>query len=118
MPADVQKGMGDYKYSTELDFLGYHPENLYDVSQLEAAVSLIEHAERPVIFAGGGVIRSGASELLIDFALKYEIPVTTTLLGKGAFPESHPSGLAPVSYTHLDVYKRQRGRRSTRHHWR
>lgn len=94
VPADVQKGMGDYKYSTELDFLGYHPENLYDVSQLEAAVSLIEHAERPVIFAGGGVIRSGASELLIDFALKYEIPVTTTLLGKGAFPESHPSGLA------------------------
>ncbi len=94
VPADVQKGMGDYKYSTELDFLGYHPENLYDVKQLEAAVSLIEHAERPVIFAGGGVIRSGASELLIDFALKYEIPVTTTLLGKGAFPESHPSGLA------------------------
>ena len=94
VPADVQKGMGDYKYSTELDFLGYHPENLYDVKQLEAAVSLIEHAERPVIFAGGGVIRSGASELLINFALKYEIPVTTTLLGKGAFPESHPSGLA------------------------
>ena len=94
VPADVQKGMGDYKYSTQLDFLGYHPENLYDVRQLEAAVSLIEHAERPVIFAGGGVIRSGASELLTDFALKYEIPVTTTLLGKGAFPESHPSGLS------------------------
>ncbi|MDO5116084.1 MAG: biosynthetic-type acetolactate synthase large subunit [Synergistaceae bacterium] len=94
VPADVQKGMGDYKYSTQLDFMGYHPENLYDVSQLDAAVSLIEHAERPVIFAGGGVIRSGASELLTEFALKYEIPVATTLLGKGGFPESHPSGLS------------------------
>ena len=93
-PADVQKGFGDYQYSTQLDFMGYHPENNYNVARLDEAVSLIEHAERPVIFAGGGVVCSGASELLTEFALKYEIPVTTTLLGKGAFPESHPSGLA------------------------
>ena len=93
-PADIQKASGDYQYSTQLDFMGYHPENNYNVARLDEAVSLIEHAERPVIFAGGGVVCSGASELLTEFALKYEIPVTTTLLGKGAFPESHPSGLA------------------------
>lgn len=93
-PADVQKASGDYQYSTQLDFMGYHPENNYNVARLDEAVSLIEHAERPVIFAGGGVVCSGASEPLTEFALKYEIPVTTTLLGKGAFPESHPSGLA------------------------
>ena len=93
-PADVQKAVGDYQYSTQLDFMGYHPENNYNAARLDEAVSLIEHAERPVIFAGGGVVCSGASELLTEFALKYEIPVTTTLLGKGAFPESHPSGLA------------------------
>ena len=93
-PADVQKASGDYQYSTQLDFMGYHPEINYNVARLDEAVSLIEHAERPVIFAGGGVVCSGASELLTEFALKYEIPVTTTLLGKGAFPESHPSGLA------------------------
>ena len=93
-PADVQKASGDYQYSTQLDFMGYHPENNYNVARLDEAVSLIEHAERPVIFAGGGVVCSGASELLTEFALKYEIPVTTTLLGKGTFPESHPSGLA------------------------
>lgn len=93
-PADVQKASGDYQYSTQLDFMGYHPENNYNVSRLDEAVSLIEHAERPVIFAGGGVVCSGASPQLTEFALKYEIPVTTTLLGKGAFPESHPSGLA------------------------
>ena len=93
-PADVQKASGDYQYSTQLDFMGYHPENNYNAARLDEAVSLIEHAERPVIFAGGGVVCSGASELLTEFALKYEIPVTTTLLGKGAFPESHPSGLS------------------------
>lgn len=93
-PADVQKAVGDYQYSTQLDFMGYHPENNYNAARLDEAVSLIEHAERPVIFAGGGVVCSGASELLTEFALKYEIPVTTTLLGKGAFPESHPSGLS------------------------
>lgn len=93
-PADVQKGFGDYQYSTQLDFMGYHPENNYNVTRLDEAVSLIEHAERPVIFAGGGVVCSGASAQLAEFALKYEIPVATTLLGKGAFPESHPSGLS------------------------
>ena len=93
-PADVQKSVGDYQYSTQLSFMGYHPENNYNITRLDEAVSLIEHAERPVIFAGGGVVCSGASELLTEFALKYEIPVTTTLLGKGSFPESHPSGLS------------------------
>ncbi len=93
-PADVQKGFGDYQYSTQLDFMGYHPENNCNVSRLDEAVSLIEHAERPVIFAGGGVVCSGSSAQLAEFALKYEIPVATTLLGKGAFPESHPSGLS------------------------
>lgn len=94
IPADVQKGMGEYTYCSQVDFLGYHPENLYNVDHLDEAISLLEHAVRPVIFAGGGVIRSGASDVLREFALRYEIPVTTTLLGKGAFPESHPSGLA------------------------
>lgn len=94
IPADVQKGMGDYEFSSRLDFMGYHPENIYNASQLDKAVELIEHAERPVIFAGGGVICSGAAKKLAAFAVKYNIPVTTTLLGKGAFPESHESGLS------------------------
>ncbi len=93
-PADVQKGEGEYSFSKELGFMGYHPENNGNISSLDEAVSLIERAKRPVIFAGGGVVCSGASGLLAKFALKYQIPVATTLLGKGAFPESHPSGLA------------------------
>ncbi|MBQ9882284.1 MAG: biosynthetic-type acetolactate synthase large subunit [Synergistes sp.] len=94
IPANVQKGMGDYEFSSDLNLMGYHPENIYNVTHLDKAVELIEHAEKPVIFAGGGVICSGAAKKLTAFALKYNIPVTTTLLGKGAFPESHESGLA------------------------
>ena len=94
VPADIQKKVGEFKYPNKVEFPGYHPEQALNVDQLDEAVSLLEHAQRPVIFAGGGVIRSGAAAKLTDFAEKHEIPVTTTLLGKGAFPESHPLGLA------------------------
>ncbi len=94
VPADVQKGFGEFEYPDKISFLGYDPGRGADLSQLDDAVSLLEHAERPVIFAGGGVIRSGAAGKLTELAEKLEIPVVTSLLGKGAFPESHPLGLS------------------------
>ena len=94
VPADVQKAFGEFEYPDSVSFPGYDPERGTDLSRLDAAVSLLEHAERPVIFAGGGVIRSGAAEKLTELAEKLEIPVVTSLLGKGAFPESHPLGLS------------------------
>lgn len=94
VPADVQKGSGEYVFPDKVEFLGYHPESFYDVSGLDEAVSLIEHAKKPVIFAGGGMISSGASPKLVKLAEKLRIPVVTSLLGKGAFPESHAGGLA------------------------
>jgi acetolactate synthase-1/2/3 large subunit len=94
VPADVQKGMGDFVYPETINFPGYNPEAVFDIKQLDDAVSLLEQAQRPVIFAGGGVIRSGASEKLTTFAENLGIPVVTSLLGKGAFPESHPLGLS------------------------
>ena len=94
VPADVQKGFGEFKCPQSISFPGYDPERGADLSQLDAAVSLLEHAERPVIFAGGGVIRSGAAGKLTELAEKLEIPVVTSLLGKGLFPESHPLGLS------------------------
>ncbi len=94
VPADVQKGMGDFVYPETVKFPGYHPEAAFDIEQLDDAVFLLENAQRPVIFAGGGVIRSGAAAKLTNFAEKLEIPVVTSLLGKGAFPESHPLGLS------------------------
>lgn len=94
VPANVQKAVGDYNFPEKVELPGYHPQDILDISALDEAAAMLENAQRPVIFAGGGVICSGASEKLTKFAEKMEIPVTTTLLGKGAFPESHPLGLS------------------------
>lgn len=95
VPADVQKAVGDFRYPDSVDNMpGYDPSKGVNLNQIDKAVSFLERARRPVIFAGGGVISAGASKKLLDFAEKFEIPVITSLLGKGAFPESHPLGLS------------------------
>jgi acetolactate synthase-1/2/3 large subunit len=60
------------------------------LEQLGAAASLLAHARRPVIWAGGGVIRSGAISELRELAERLQAPVATTYMGKGAFPDDHP----------------------------
>jgi acetolactate synthase-1/2/3 large subunit len=57
---------------------------------ISAALDLIENAEQPLLYVGGGVISSGAHETLAAIANRYQIPVTTTLMGKGAFDERDP----------------------------
>lgn len=95
VPSDVQKASGDFYYPDSVESMpGYNPHKGVDISQMDQAAALLERAHRPVIFAGGGVISAGASKKLLDFAEKFEIPVATSLLGKGAFPESHPLGLS------------------------
>ena len=61
--------------------------------QLEKVISLIRSAQRPVLYVGGGAVSSGAHEALLQLAEKAEIPVTTTLMGKGSFPETHDLSL-------------------------
>ena len=61
-----------------------------DDNSLIDALDLIEASHRPLIYAGGGVISAGAHETLFAFAKRHQIPVTTTLMGKGAFDEKHP----------------------------
>lgn len=73
---------------------GYHqPEFKADELALNEIMGLIEKAERPVLYCGGGIISSGATEELKKFAEATNIPVTTTLMGIGAFPETHPLSL-------------------------
>jgi acetolactate synthase-1/2/3 large subunit len=70
---------------------GYtQPEMKADDVALNEIIGLIEKAERPVIYAGGGIITSGAAEELKKFAEATQIPVTTTIMGIGGFPETHP----------------------------
>ncbi len=62
-------------------------------NQLEEACRLIREAERPVIYAGGGIVSSNTPELLLQLAEKLQCPVTTTLMGHGSFPPDHPLAL-------------------------
>jgi acetolactate synthase-1/2/3 large subunit len=73
---------------------GYNqPDLRADDLALNEIMGLIEKAERPVIYCGGGIISSGAAEELKKFAEATQIPVTTTLMGLGGFPETHPLSL-------------------------
>jgi acetolactate synthase-1/2/3 large subunit len=72
---------------------GYNPTYHGHKRQIEKALQMIAVAERPVIYAGGGVISSNASAELIDFATQLGIPVTTTLMGIGCIPGDHPLNL-------------------------
>ena len=72
---------------------GYHPTPTGHVRQIKAAAEAINAAQRPVLYVGGGVIISGAAELLRALATKANIPVTTTLMAMGAFDESNPLAL-------------------------
>lgn len=77
----------------EISLRGYNPTFKGHPRQIEKALSMIAEAERPVIYAGGGVIASDASAELIRFAEMTGIPVTTTLMGIGAIPCDHPLNL-------------------------
>jgi acetolactate synthase-1/2/3 large subunit len=72
---------------------GYNPTYRGHKRQIEKALQMIAVAERPVIYAGGGVISSNASVELVDFATQLGIPITTTLMGIGCIPCDHPLNL-------------------------
>ena len=72
---------------------GYRPTSHGHPKQVKAAIELIEASERPVLYVGGGVIRAGAADELRQFAEAANVPVVTTLMGRGAFPDDHPLAL-------------------------
>ncbi len=91
---DAQQAETDWEWDdSEVTLPGYRPRHETLPEEFDHAVRLINEAKRPVILAGQGVIKSGATELLIRFAEKTRIPVTPTLLGLGSFPASHPLNL-------------------------
>lgn len=93
IPADVQNALTASGDSRQLNFPGYSFETCQDLSQIGEAVRLLEKAERPVILAGGGVVISRSSGALTSLAERMQIPVVTTLMGKGAIAETHPLSL-------------------------
>ena len=89
VPKDVQNAELDFVWPPQFDLPGYRPVTTPHGRQVEEAVRLIAKAKRPVLYIGGGVIKSEAHKELRTFAEANDIPVVTTLMALGAFPESH-----------------------------
>jgi acetolactate synthase-1/2/3 large subunit len=94
IPKDVSTGLAnDTPLPEKVTLRGYNPTYKGHKRQIDKAVELIVHAERPLIYAGGGVIASDASGELVSLATLLGIPVTTTLMGIGCIPCDHPLNL-------------------------
>jgi len=96
LPKDIINTKINYKAPTAIDIKSYKPTYNPNIKQLKRIVSLLKKSERPMIFAGGGIILSGASQELIKLAKKFQIPVTTSLMGLGAFPGNDPLWLGMI----------------------
>ncbi|MFC1540458.1 biosynthetic-type acetolactate synthase large subunit [Candidatus Margulisiibacteriota bacterium] len=90
---DAQVNKLKFKYPDKVDLPGYRPTVKGHPRQIKAAAKMISIAKKPVIYCGGGIIASDAAKELRAFAEKLNIPVTTTLMGLGAFPEDHKLAL-------------------------
>jgi len=86
IPKDISQGATDYKPLQTISLKSYNPNYKPNAKQLRRAIDLIKEAQKPVILAGGGVILSGASKELTEFAKRLNTPVTASLMGLGAFP--------------------------------
>jgi acetolactate synthase-1/2/3 large subunit len=93
LPNDISTATAEFEYPPLVNLRGYRARREIDPDLICQAAKAIGEAKKPVIYSGGGVITSGASEELRELAERAGIPVTTTLLGKGAFPETHPLSL-------------------------
>ncbi len=116
-PKNLQQARTQPVWPAEVNLRGYDPEPRADDLSLNEIIGLIEKAERPVIYAGGGIITGNASGQLRQFAEATQIPVTTTIMGCGAFPETHPLslrwlGMHGTAYANWAVsgeYKQRKG---------
>ena len=96
LPKDVAQSSMQWWWPetiAELDLPGYRSHFDMDEDAVSRAAALIENAERPVLYVGGGTLKARASAPLLAFAERTGIPVVTTLMARGAFPDSHPQHL-------------------------
>jgi acetolactate synthase I/II/III large subunit len=90
VPKDVTAEKTSFTDETDLNLPGYRPCLRADQEQVEQALARVLAARRPVLYVGGGIIHSGASDELLRLAEALHIPVTPTLMGLGCFPAAHP----------------------------
>ena len=93
LPKDVQEEEFDYELAKDLELPGYKPTKKGHPLQVKKAAEMILNSKKPVILAGGGIILSDSSEELLKLSKLVKAPVTTTLMGKGSFPEDNQLSL-------------------------
>src|SRR6185503_10337614 len=97
LPKNIQQAKAQPRWLNDEEMKaglpGYNPNKFADEVALNEIMGFIEKSERPVLYCGGGIITSGAAEELKKFAEATQIPVTTTIMGLGGFPETHPLSL-------------------------
>ncbi len=96
LPKDVIQNTTQYRPIKEIKLRSYNPTYEPNVKQLPKAITLMKEAKRPVVFVGGGVILSKAANEVKKLAKKIQAPVTSTLMGLGAFPASDPLWLGMI----------------------
>lgn len=89
-PKDFQVELGDAEYPKEVQIRGYKPNEGVHIGQLKKAYKLLKTAKKPLILAGGGINISKANDLFETFVEKMNVPVVTTIMGKGAISTKHP----------------------------
>jgi acetolactate synthase-1/2/3 large subunit len=87
---DAQQKSAPFLWPPDIDLPGYHPVTKANAKQVQLAAQMIAKAKKPVLYVGGGVIRAGAHKELAAFAEAVGAPVVTTLMARGAFPDSSP----------------------------
>jgi len=113
IPVDITTDLIDENFKVNINLPGYKPTLKGNLKQIKLAAKKIAESRKPVIFAGGGVISSGASDILRKFVKVTKIPVITSLLGMGSFPEVDPLSLkmagmhgtkyANIAFTEADL---------------
>src|SRR5207249_7212365 len=93
LPKNVQQARTQPVFPKEVHLRGYTPDRRASDLELNEIIGLIEKCERPVLYVGGGIITGNASAELREFVEATRIPVTSTIMGCGVFPETHPLSL-------------------------
>lgn len=89
IPKDIQTESGPSEYPDHVDIRGYKLNDSVHIGQLKKAYKLLKSAKRPLILAGGGINIAKANDKLLTFVEKMDVPVVTTIMGKGAIPTKH-----------------------------
>ncbi len=102
-PVDVSRATAEFEYPKTVSIRGYSVPKQGDSSAIAKAAEMIQQSKRPCLYVGGGAVGSGAHKEVFELVEKTGIPITTTVLGLGIFPEDHPSSLRMLGM-HGTVY--------------